>query len=195
MISLTAVRITILYCFYSENKKRNHFSRCQLISKLKTYADQLNFTSKFIRLCQNQVEKYHVICEKSIRNDGAVPYNHQKYLENQTNAATREDLNVEYIPSTALYLSNVRRVQHKEMTILANLLRRIGPMIMKLKSLVSGAEKFDLDYVRFFNDSWGTRMINLLIGYYFSFECATCLKNDSQSTFVFYLEFFMSKSE
>lgn len=131
---------------------------------MKTYIDQLNYTSKCIILYINQVKTLYVLhqcrSKTSMEIKGA-DHNRHKYKINQT----RE--HVEYIPSIALYFSNVRANQDKKLKIVANLLKMIGPMIMKLESLVLDAEKYDLNNVCLYYDSWETQIFNLLIRYFF----------------------------
>lgn len=121
----------------------------------------------------NQIEIHYVLhqcrSETSVKMKGADPwsYSRPKYIRNQTNAATREDTNVEYIPSVASYLSIVRAVQDAKLNIVSNLLRMIGPTIKKLQSLVLDAEKFELNNVCLYYDSWETQIFNSLIRYLF----------------------------
>lgn len=91
-----------------------------------------------------------------------------------TCAATDTDADVDadtaadkrHIPSIAAYFSIIHDNQHRKMKNVENLFRTIGPILIKLESLVLDSSTGELDNMCLYYDFWEQQLFELLIRYF-----------------------------
>lgn len=71
-----------------------------------------------------------------------------------------------HIPSIATYFSIIHDNQHRKMKSVENLFRTIGPILIKLESLVLDSSTGELDNMCLYYDFWEQQLFELLIRYF-----------------------------
>lgn len=76
------------------------------------------------------------------------------------------------VPLIATYFSIIHDNQHRKMKDVENLFTAIGPILIKLESLVLDTSTGELDNMRLYYSYWENQLFELLIRY---FELLTCI--------------------
>lgn len=88
-----------------------------------------------------------------------------------------------YIPSIATYFCIIHDNQHRKMKNVQNLFSTVGPILIKLESLVLDTSTGELDNMRLYYNFWENQLFELLIRYFellllekFSYtQCSQCV--------------------
>lgn len=163
----------------------------QLISRLETFIRQIKYVSSDIKNRMNQIEILSMLtlCEDdSISNEIHSAVNGKLNAIHLDDATIDDDKQLQYcldvteherqaksvtfscdahhIPSIATYFSIIHDNQHRKMKNVENLFSTVGPILIKLESLVLDTNTGELDNMHLYYNFWENQLLELLIRYF-----------------------------
>lgn len=72
---------------------------------------------------------------------------------------------IHHIPSISTYFSNIHGIQHRKMKNVENLFNTVGPILIKLESLVLDTSTGELNNMHLYYNFWENQLFELLIRY------------------------------
>lgn len=164
----------------------------KLISRLEMFIKQMKYVSLDIKTRMNQIETLSMLTldesdhlsnelhsveflngklNAMLSNGSTMNEQQHHYLGTETENEHRMKsvtfaCDAPYTPSIATYFSIIHDNQHRKMKNVENLFSTVGPILIKLESLVLDTSTGELDNMRLYYSFWENQLFELLIRYF-----------------------------